>query len=548
MFLHRLKNEFAENLRLLLPIWVMLGILVCSFCKWWFSPLAESDSALAAVSGFGILLLGIVAFFLVTTMFKRDDLKHPQDFWITRPIRSFTFFGVKLVFAWLAFALPSALLTTSLGLMAGVGFQAAWHGLEMLLWATVVTNLLALSCMAYPGNRALFGVFGFFGGVIIVCIAINNRPLDHVLSWLWVGKAQMAWNILIVLVALNVWFGWKCWQLIRDKHREQSLPAMSALGAVTVLVIAFAPIPGRLPGASPAAPSTLPAVTRSIAPAVNSSIGEKYGAKFVCVSIELESGDTIRGDDWEIADSDLIAVGQDNALLGMDWSMKRYVDEGGRSLKSNLILDFSMFDCMPGTRGSSSSGNDSRKSEIIAAIPLRKLRIQGTVTINRIEYRELARGPLDQAFAHTEGGIVCAFDPKPFREDYNTSWKTFSPPSLFSGVSNRWERVRFRLEDPACSGFSWTNQLGGNGMGGSALFGKYYFRSVRIQDQELAADFYWRQLKENGYDKSVQQWKKEARLIFETIDRVTPHIVPVDVEVEVPDPDKVRELLLNGTL
>jgi hypothetical protein len=29
---------------------------------------------------------------------------------------------------------------------------------------------------------------------------------------------------------------------------------------------------------------------------------------------------------------------------------------------------------------------------------------------------------------------------------------------------------------------------------------------------------------------------------------MTPLIIPVDVEVEVPDPSKVRELLKNGTL
>ncbi len=548
MFLHRLKNEFAENLKLVLAMWVVLGIIVWSFFQWWFSPLVERDSVQDAISGIGVFVVGLLIFFLITTLFKRDDLKHPQDFWVTRPIRSFTFFGAKLVFAWLVIALPCAALMTLLGLMAGVGFSAVGNGLEILLWASLATNLLALSCMAHPGNRALFGFLCYLGGVMIVCILINNGPLERVLDSRGVSDAQMSWNFLIMLIALNLWFGWKCWQLIRDKHRDQSLPAMAALGAVTVLVIAFVPIPGGIPGSTLGTPSTLPAVTRSLSPSINSNIGEKYGAKFVSFSIELESGDSIRGDDWEIEDTDLLAVGQDQAMLGMETSMKRYVDQQGQPLKSNLILDFSVFDRLPGSSGRSSSGSNNRMSGIIAGIPLRKLRIQGNVKLNRIEYRELARGPLDQPFTHREGGVVCAFDPKPSRDDYNTAWKVFSPPSLFAGGSRRWERVRFRLEDHARSGFSWTNQLGGNGMGGGALFGNYQFQIVRIQDEEIESDYYWRQLKENGYEKSVQDWKKDARLIFETVDRVVPVIIPVDVEIEMPDPGKLRELLLNGTL
>ena len=548
MFLHRLKNEFAENLKLLLALWLVLGMIVWSFSQWWFSPLVDRDSFNDAISGIGSLVLMLLVFFLITTMFKRDDLKHPQDFWVTRPIRSFTLFGAKLVFAWLVIALPCAVLMSLLGLMAGVGFSAVGNGLEIMLWAGFATNLLALSCMAHPGNRALFGFLCFLGGVIIACIAINNGPMERVLDSRGVGDAQMGWNIFIMLVALNLWFGWKCWQLMRDKHRDQSLPAMVGLGAITALLIAFVPLPGGLPGTIFGTPSTLPAVTQTKPPIINGNTGQRYGAKFASTSIELESGDTIRGDDWEITDTDLRAVGMDNALLGMDTSMKRYVDQQGQSLKTNLVLDFSVFDRQPGSSGGMSSGSDSRKSEIIAAIPLSKLRIQGNVTMNRIVYRELARGPLDQPFSHREGGIVCAFDPKPDREDYNTSWKVFSPPSIFAGGSRRWDQIRMRLEAPSQPRMDWTNQLGGNSMGGGALFGNYRFQATRISDEEIESDYHWRQFKEDGYKKSVQQWKKEARLIFETVERVMPVTVPIDVEIEVPDPEKVRELLKNGTL
>jgi hypothetical protein len=122
------------------------------------------------------------------------------------------------------------------------------------------------------------------------------------------------------------------------------------------------------------------------------------------------------------------------------------------------------------------------------------------------------------------------------------------PPFIFLDGSRRWDEIRFKLETPSLPDMDWTNQLGGNSMGGGALFGNYRFQATRISDEEIESDYHWRQFKEDGYKKSVQQWKKEARLIFETVERVMPVTVPIDVEIEVPDPEKVRELLKNGTL
>lgn len=548
MFLHRLKNEFSENLKLLLVSWSALGIIVWSFYQWWFSPLLESDNAQDEITGIGILVICLLNFFLIATLFKRDDLKHPQEFWVTRPIRSFTLFGAKLVFAWLVIALPCAILITTLGLIAGVGFSAVWNGLEIMLWASLVTNLLALSSMAHSGNRAFFGVLCFFGGVVLTCILIINTPLENLMKNHGVSYAQMRWNCFIMLIALNALFGWKCWQLIRDKHRNQNLIAMITLGAFSVLVIIFLPIPGRLLSLTTGTPSSLPAITQSLSPASINGKGEKYGAKFASFGTELDCGDSLPGNDWEIVGTDLLAVGQDNAMLGMETSMKSFVHLKGQSSKSNLILNFLVFDRKPGSHGMQSSGYNSQANKIIAGVPLSKVRIQGSITLKQFEYAELARGPLDQPFTHREGRIVCGFDPRSLRDDFNIAWKIYYPPTLFSDGDRRRNKIRYRLEKPMPQDFSWTNQLSGNGMGGGAPFGSYQLQSIRIQDAEIESDFYWHQLKENRYEKSVQEWKKEARIVLEVVDRVVPVIIPVDVEIEVPDLSKVRELLLNGIL
>lgn len=549
MFLHRLKFEFAANFKLLIAIWVVFGIIVWSFHQWWFSPLVDQDGADGAVSVIGIILLLILVLCLVSTLFKRDDLKHPQEFWVTRPIRSFTFFGAKLVFAWLVIALPCAVLITLIGMITGVGLSALWNGLEMMLWVSLVTNLLAMSCMANPGNRSLYGFLCFIGGVILTCILMNNAPLDRLLNSYGVSDRQMSWNFFILLIVLNMWFGWKCLQLIRDKHTNQRALYLGVIGVLTVLVIAFVAIPGGLSRGMPNSPAKhLTTVTKKVSQTISYTVGEKYGAKFASFAFEVNAGESIPDFDCEIVDTDLVVIGQDNTLLEMQMLMNRYQDYESQTLRTNLNLNFSVFDRLPGIGGSSSSGNDSRIEEIIDGIPLQKVRIQGTVTLNQLVYRELVSGPLDQPFVHREGGIVCAYNPVSMRGAYNTSWKAFSPPSTLSAGNRVWEKVRIRLEAKSHPSFQWTRPLIGGSMSSGTFFGSYHLQHIRIGDADIESDYIWQQLKRGGYDKSVKEWKKDARLVFEVVDRVTPLIIPVDVEVEVPDPSKVRELLKNGTL
>lgn len=552
LFFLRIKNEFAENLKLLLVLWGIFGVIVWSFYQWWFSPNIERNSY-DEIAGISMLLLAIAFFLLVSTMFKRDDLKNPQDFWITRPIRSLTFFGAKLIFAWLTIALPCAVLMTLIGLIAGVGFTAVWHGLETMLWTSLATNLLALSCMAFSGNRFFLLVGSFFGGLFFVSILANNPPLESSFQSYGVDAMQLKWNTFIMLIALNLWFGWKCVWLMRNRHAKLNMLSMTGLGFVTVIIIAFIPLPGSLHSVHQQPRITLNTITRSVSPASFNGSGEKYGAKFASFSIVVPYDDAIQGDDWDVFGTDLVVVGQDNQLFGFETSKSPYVDRDGKTVKTNIALVCSVFDRRPGSTGHMSSGNfNYAMQKIIEGIPKRKIRIQGAIKLNQIHYRELIRGPLDQPFSKRDGGVVCTFDPKPSVSSYNASWKSYSPPSLFSEQLRR-DRVRFRIESPMQRGDRWIQQLEGGSSGSSFLFGNYTLKDLRIEDNELGNDYFWRQYQENSRERServwtVQEWKKEARLVIEKVENAKYFLMPVDVEIEVPDPDKVRDLLRNGTL
>lgn len=541
MFLHRLKLEFAENLKLLIAIWVVFGIIAWSFYQWWSSPLAEHESAQGTISGIGLLVATVILILFVATLFKRDDLKHPQEFWVTRPVRALTFFGTKLVFAWLVIALPFVVLITVFGVIAGVGLSAVWNALELMMWVCLMTNLLALSCMARPGKIALYGFAFFIGGVILGGIILINAPFKNLLYSFVVSDWQMSWNLFIMLIALNLWFGWKCWRLIRDKHTNQRALPMAVLGFLTVLVIVFIPIPGK-----PA--TTMPAVTQSLPQSYHTTVGEKFGAKFAAFKIMLHTGDAVTENECYIVDTNLYVMGQDDEMLRVVAELKNYFDDEKKSIGENLSLHLMVLDRKPGIeRSISALTSDWRIDEIMKGLPLRKVRIQGTITINQLHYRELARSPIDQPFERRQGGIICAYYPDSSPNEYYSAWKIFSPPSALADAGRRWELARFRMEDKALLRFSPTYP--GFNRSKGAFFGSYQINDYHIiDDKVIESDYNWTLRKESGYEKSVQEWKKDLRLVFEVVDRVTPLIIPVDVEVDVPDPSKVRELLKNGTL
>lgn len=554
MFLLRLKTEFSENLKLVIALWITLGVIAWSFYQWWFGPLVVQQTNEGALSGITVLFIGVICFALISTMFKRDDLKHPEDFWATRPIRAWTFFGTKFVFAFLTIILPMGVLMTVLGLVAGVGVSAVWHGLEMMLWIGVLTILAALSVMAYPGgNRALLGLLCYFGGVILTCIILSNGPSERILRPYWMNEHQRQWNLLVTLLLLAAVFSWQCLRQIRDKHLRQRPLVWIATGILTVLLVTFVPLPGGLPDRSiSSSATTLPIVTKAkVHPTI--TFGKKHDAEFISHDIELIPEQKLVGQSFDIVGANLMFTGSSTVPQQVDISHVALTHPASsrQMVEARPVLSYYVFDRPPGYSSSSSSGSDSGRSEIIASLPRQKIRIHGTVNINQITYRTIHRGPLTQPFEMNKQGMKFAFHPTPNRHtehDSSALWKSYSPPFVTARSSNRWDPVRFRLEHSGSTGLDWYNQLEGGGSGGSSFFGPYRDNELRISDQNIEFTSFWRQLQESGYKKTVQEWKQEAELICEVIDQIQPLTLPVDIEVEVADPEKVHELLKKGAL
>ncbi|HSP43813.1 MAG TPA: hypothetical protein VLO11_13145, partial [Luteolibacter sp.] len=478
MFLLRLKTEFAENLKLVLALWLALGVIVWSFFDWWLAPL-DGQGNEGIMGGIAILAVGAIVFFLVSTMFKRDDLKHPQDFWATRPIRAFIFFGAKLVFAWLAVVLPVGVLATVLGFVAGIGGQAIWHGLETMLWAGFVTSLLALSCMAFPGGgRSLLCKLAYFGGVIVTCIILSN-----VESLPWrsysVSETRIGWNLLVMLCLLTAGFIWQGVRQIRDKHRRQNPAFFVATGILTVFLVTFVPLPGGLSNlAITSKANTSPKVTKAKVSLENMTFGHKDGAAFVSMSIELIPDEPISGDALEFTDADIRVTDPNGIPQRVEIShmaSMRLTNTHG-VIGHAPTLDYYVFERQPGSRSGMSSGSDHEKSGIVASLPRKKIRISGRMTLNGLQYRTIHRSTLTQPFAIKESGMRVAFINSPDRHTGRESsviWKAYMPPLVTSLSGYRQDMVRFRLEHSPSHDLHWYDRLEGGGSGGGAFFGPY---------------------------------------------------------------------------
>ena len=442
-----------------------------------------------------------------------------------------------------------------LGLVAGIGERAVWHGLETMLWAAGVTCLLAASCMAFPGGgRALLCVLAFFGGVILASVILSSVHNDRLLRPHWMTGAQMLWNLLVVLCLLTACFAWQCLRQIRDRHRRQQPLMYAAAGILAVLLIALVPLPGGLPHAPvTSSVDTLPKVTKARLNQDNMSFGHRDGVAFASMNIELIPDHPINADAIEFNDAALRVTDPAGVPQHVETSHLRITSRFDMDAmpRAYPTLVYYVFEQQPGPRSGMSYGSDPEKAGLVASLPHRTVRITGTMGLKRIDHRVIHRGPLDRPFELGESGIRVAFTDSSnrlSRYDHSVLWKAYMPPLATSLSWHHRDLVRFRLEHAVSHGIDWYDQLEGGGSGGGAFFGRYRVNELRISDRKIESDYYWEKLKELGYDKSVREWKQEAELVCEVVDEVHPLILPVDIEVEVPDPNKIRELLLKGAL
>jgi hypothetical protein len=558
MLFFRLKTECADNLKLVLLLWGALGFFVWSFFDWWSAPLASNRNQ-GMMGFFAISTAAIIVFFLVFRIFKRGDLKEPQEFYNLRQTQASILFGAKLAFAWMVVILPMGVMMTLLGFMAGIGVRAIWQGMETMIWAGFFTGLLALSCMTSTGIwRSLLHMLAFFSGVLAAAFVLSLGPVDHLLGPLRVHEGQEAWNLLVVLVLLNGWLLWRCICLAKDRHRATPPLMMACAGICAFLMVAFVSFPGKVAGfVFDNSATTLPTVKKAEIDYFNVPFGYGDRGRYVSIRISLILDKAIPGKNMQITKADLTLVGAEKPWVRLDAT--RWMQMGSSEV-ARINFDYEIFSGDPGSENHDSLYYHPDTAEAVKMLPRRLVRLLGTVNMTPPKYREVARGSIMKPWAHNSDGLMLEYVPNhsptsaPSTPQWKsfTAWKKYCPPLLTGNAfrpsadaSNAQDLVRFRLENSMWPVFDAYSDFAGSRIRNLDFFGTYRASELKFDDIKPESTKHWRDVHFGRRIKSSQEWMQGFELVCE-VQESPPLILPVDIEFELPDPDKLLELLLKG--
>lgn len=561
MFWYRLKNEFVENRRLLGLLWLAMAVVTWSFYRWWFGDFS-GDFTSEAVSGFSLFGTGLAALGLITTSFKRDDLKSPEAFWATRPIRSLPFFGAKLVFIQLVFTLPCGILMASFGLITGIGWAALQQGLELSLWLLFATTLLSVSCMAFAGSgRSFLCPIVFFGSIMLPCVLLGNHLVDGLKKFV-VDHDQRIGNLAVALVAFTALVLFLAIRQMRDKHAPTRMGWFAAAGFFSFLLVTFAPIPGvvrDLRGETTVTPVATSLTLENERFGTQVMTGTKNGARMFTVQGKLTLPEIPSTDDSTTTSIESVTLEVHNtggAACGADWANMLHQEmskDGSGSRISAIQLNIATYDRQPEPHGSNSMRYDPAKELLIRELPKRKVRVTGTVTLMRRQYRPIGRAHLDEPITQYGPGFALAYAPGVSQPKHPIdasnpimSYRGFAP-SLLSGAGQYqgWAFFRTRLVHPVYNAFN-LDELGGSSSYGNSLFGWNSRKECRLPTS--VSSYEQQRMRDAGYHKSLTEWQREVMVVFEKLDHTSRITIPVDAEYEIPDPVKVREMMLKGEL
>ena len=236
--IHRLVQEFKTLKWYALFYLLMLFYLSYGALKFWYDD-ASNTSGFESLSLFGIIGVLILA---PLRTFKEDDMKDPQAFWITRPIRQNVMFKTKLTALHLYLTLPTFLVTVVTLLFIISPLRAFIYAIEISLWIACSIHLLAFGALNVLGyKRSFFLPFAFFVGMVLGSFFCRYYQLI-------VGsEIQIMANFLIILVVLVVLFWLGIRYLLNNPQLRIGSYKLIIGGFITVCVlfnVKFMPIDG----------------------------------------------------------------------------------------------------------------------------------------------------------------------------------------------------------------------------------------------------------------------------------------------------------------
>ena len=214
--IHRLVQEFKTLKWYTLFHVLMLFCLSSGALNFWYRGNDSQFSSIESKPLFGILIVIILASLRV---FKKDDMKDLQAFWITRPVRPKILYSMKLVALHLCLTFPAFLVTVVTLLFITNPLHALIYAVEVSLWIGFSIHLLAFGFLSFKGYSLSFLIpFIFFLSMIMTLFIYFDKYRDH-----WntqVDSFQITVYLLIILVVWIVLFWLGIRYLINYPHRR----------------------------------------------------------------------------------------------------------------------------------------------------------------------------------------------------------------------------------------------------------------------------------------------------------------------------------------
>jgi hypothetical protein len=237
MFSHRLKIELREN-RIYILIWalVLLTLTIAAILLWRSAPVLDPvTSRLGSPSPdlIALLLLPLVALLIVTTItsFRQDNLKDPQTFWNTRPVRPRTLHRTKFIFLHLLFTLPLTLCTFIVSINATTMSTSLIYAAESALWSAAAIHLCALCCLHNHqwARLPILPALGFLG-FILVALIVSKLNIAQPGRY---NPGRFSVNTLFITLILLFLFALAGFHLIKKPGTTYPLWMPFLIGALT---------------------------------------------------------------------------------------------------------------------------------------------------------------------------------------------------------------------------------------------------------------------------------------------------------------------------
>lgn len=545
MFIYRLQQEFREN-RIISIAWLLtLAMVYVGFRMWWNEQPGDSRSDWGQVwQGLAIMVAMLVIFIWSYGIFKRDDLKDPTAFWATRPVRSMTLYGAKLVYLLLVLVLPLVVGIYALACGYTEDGLSLWNGIELLLWGVVVTGFLGLSAMARRGAVMGYWIGGLFiAGVVAACVLVNSIDAAGYMEWL--DDTQMKNNALWVLILLAGLLVFGLYWQMSDKHRiiHRWIPLFS--GMLVVGLISFVKLPALVNGGDEA--SELEQIMTSfevIGPQQASEVmyDENPGYRF---HYALNANHLVKAlGEYEVVGSKLDLDGQDatvQAQIGIGQTVQ-YLSSSPESLTTCLNLTVTVMRD-PFRQGHGSSSSRSLETKFFDGVPTKRVWVRGDVEVVTKRYQELYRGKWGEKFEVNQNGALWRFQPGLKKRHDNSHGllvgRQFHLDLLSSPAKAYYEKGRLKLTDGKIELVAQRN----SSYGDSGLFGRG--ETSEIVFSELDRGIADGKVVINDREINLSTWLEKAQVVLEDTKWGKRLRIPVEIEITLPDPAEIKKRLLE---